>query len=133
MAVFLSIANEVIMDDFILVTGATGKTGLALVEQLNGADVDVRAATRSPYAAGQVRFEWQDRSTHRSALNGVTGVYLVAPTDANEHLPIMRPFLEDALEAGVQRFVLLSASILDRSEEHTSELQSLMRISYAVF
>lgn len=103
------------MDDFILVTGATGKTGLALVEQLNGADVDVRAATRSPYAAGQVRFEWQDRSTHRSALNGVTGVYLVAPTDANEHLPIMRPFLEDALEAGVQRFVLLSASILDET------------------
>src|SRR3546814_5462007 len=25
------------------------------------------------------------------------------------------------------------ASVLDRSEEHTSELQSLMRISYAVF
>src|SRR3546814_9048261 len=27
----------------------------------------------------------------------------------------------------------LAQSILDRSEEHTSELQSLMRISYAVF
>src|SRR3546814_12234223 len=26
-----------------------------------------------------------------------------------------------------------SSSVLDRSEEHTSELQSLMRISYAVF
>src|SRR3546814_1774156 len=28
---------------------------------------------------------------------------------------------------------LLKRSILERSEEHTSELQSLMRISYAVF
>src|SRR3546814_8792021 len=28
---------------------------------------------------------------------------------------------------------LLKAAIRDRSEEHTSELQSLMRISYAVF
>src|SRR3546814_9994389 len=28
---------------------------------------------------------------------------------------------------------LLEADVLDRSEEHTSELQSLMRISYAVF
>src|SRR3546814_3183746 len=27
----------------------------------------------------------------------------------------------------------LGASVLERSEEHTSELQSLMRISYAVF
>src|SRR3546814_8801900 len=30
-------------------------------------------------------------------------------------------------------FNAVSALILDRSEEHTSELQSLMRISYAVF
>src|SRR3546814_5978095 len=29
--------------------------------------------------------------------------------------------------------VVLSFVVLDRSEEHTSELQSLMRISYAVF
>src|SRR3546814_6080840 len=28
---------------------------------------------------------------------------------------------------------LVVADVLDRSEEHTSELQSLMRISYAVF
>src|SRR3546814_3541574 len=29
--------------------------------------------------------------------------------------------------------IFVLASIIDRSEEHTSELQSLMRISYAVF
>src|SRR3546814_7026980 len=31
------------------------------------------------------------------------------------------------------RFSLSVTNLLDRSEEHTSELQSLMRISYAVF
>src|SRR3546814_6652784 len=35
-------------------------------------------------------------------------------------------FLAEALETH-------SGTVLDRSEEHTSELQSLMRISYAVF
>src|SRR3546814_5279072 len=31
------------------------------------------------------------------------------------------------------RFALTTETLLSRSEEHTSELQSLMRISYAVF
>src|SRR3546814_3256581 len=34
---------------------------------------------------------------------------------------------------GTQLVVEITESITDRSEEHTSELQSLMRISYAVF
>src|SRR3546814_4246628 len=32
-----------------------------------------------------------------------------------------------------QRFVVVARPAAERSEEHTSELQSLMRISYAVF
>src|SRR3546814_2286144 len=32
-----------------------------------------------------------------------------------------------------RRKLILATSIAERSEEHTSELQSLMRISYAVF
>src|SRR3546814_9263412 len=38
-----------------------------------------------------------------------------------------------ASEPASIRFTLRPAARLDRSEEHTSELQSLMRISYAVF
>src|SRR3546814_9380028 len=38
-----------------------------------------------------------------------------------------------ALELGVLVFVVVVVGGLGRSEEHTSELQSLMRISYAVF
>src|SRR3546814_1913938 len=33
----------------------------------------------------------------------------------------------------IQRTVSPAATVISRSEEHTSELQSLMRISYAVF
>src|SRR3546814_8391223 len=39
-----------------------------------------------------------------------------------------------AAPAGIEARVMQDATeVLDRSEEHTSELQSLMRISYAVF
>src|SRR3546814_6083146 len=38
-----------------------------------------------------------------------------------------------AADIVAKRSVRLGATTIDRSEEHTSELQSLMRISYAVF
>src|SRR3546814_1755591 len=41
--------------------------------------------------------------------------------------------LGDAVEVQVLEANGLTASAISRSEEHTSELQSLMRISYAVF
>src|SRR3546814_4862668 len=36
-------------------------------------------------------------------------------------------------DLGTEEYREVKISIVDRSEEHTSELQSLMRISYAVF
>src|SRR3546814_7354400 len=56
---------------------------------------------------------------------------LAGPTKAADRGDeVLRPFAgnldaEEELECGVY--------VVDRSEEHTSELQSLMRISYAVF
>src|SRR3546814_5597447 len=54
---------------------------------------------------------------------------------------LVQPDERDAVEAGVRRSALLLSERPERlhrrpacrSEEHTSELQSLMRISYAVF
>src|SRR3546814_9445127 len=44
----------------------------------------------------------------------------------------LRNFIEEA--AGISKYKEMpAASSMKRSEEHTSELQSLMRISYAVF
>src|SRR3546814_1819782 len=48
----------------------------------------------------------------------------------NESDMILRPDLSSAV---MDPFCNLPQLILFRSEEHTSELQSLMRISYAVF
>src|SRR3546814_9026281 len=51
--------------------------------------------------------------------------------------PFVEPVFPDNERGGVFCHVCLissaSACIIKRSEEHTSELQSLMRISYAVF
>src|SRR3546814_3901452 len=45
----------------------------------------------------------------------------------------MCPYVPAGLAHGDQQTWRLSAAICARSEEHTSELQSLMRNSYAVF
>jgi uncharacterized protein YbjT (DUF2867 family) len=99
------------MIDRILVTGATGKTGSSLVHQLRRAGVAVQAGTRSPKAKGDVAFDWRDPATFDAALDGVTAVYLVAPTDTDAPLGPMTPFLE---RAASRRLVLLSASSLPR-------------------
>src|SRR3546814_3741987 len=48
-------------------------------------------------------------------------------------LPDLRPDPFDGIGWRVQQFLVPGHDVAGRSEEHTSELQSLMRISYAVF
>lgn len=97
----------------ILVTGGTGKTGSRVAEQLWANWVVPRIGTRNPKDEGSVRFDWKDPSTFAAAFENVGAVYLVAPTDTVDSLQAMQPGLEAALEAGVKRFVLLSASSLE--------------------
>ena len=101
------------MRDQILITGGTGKTGSRLAQQLRERGVRFRVASRSPQGAGSMRFDWRDVTTFAPTLEDVRAVYLVAPTDTTEPLEAMQPFLETALTAGIERFVLLSASILE--------------------
>ncbi|MFW2853583.1 NmrA family NAD(P)-binding protein [Sphingomonas sp. TX0543] len=100
------------MRDRILVTGGTGTTGRSVAEQLVAGGAEARIATRRPSAPDQVRFDWEDTTTYGPALDGVSSVYLVAPTDRTEHLPVMLPFLEQAVAQATGRLVLLSASSL---------------------
>src|SRR3546814_7679063 len=68
-------------------------------------------------------FEGFDRSLEEASLDLGEGP---AATFFRVTLPIVAP--------GILSSLLITFTIsLDRSEEHTSELQSLMRISYAVF
>src|SRR3546814_7227701 len=54
----------------------------------------------------------------------------VAPADEEAESAEEAP---DGLTPGTELAAVHSAPVWQRSEEHTSELQSLMRISYAVF
>src|SRR3546814_3729108 len=60
----------------------------------------------------------------------LTGRRMLAPTVA--HLSFVRDD-RPPLDFIPGQFVQVHLEYADRSEEHTSELQSLMRISYAVF
>src|SRR3546814_1718789 len=71
-----------------------------------------------------------------SALSGVTNeLQAIANGDAVEArcAALVERHRAFAVELGVDPAIPPVAERLQRSEEHTSELQSLMRISYAVF
>ncbi|MGW0581366.1 NmrA family NAD(P)-binding protein [Streptomyces sp. NPDC002920] len=92
-------------NETILVTGATGKTGRRVVRRLRDKAVPVRAAARS----GEVRFDWNDRGTWKSALDGVAGVYVVAPHLGDpQAADDIAALAHDAAAAGVRRAVLVS-------------------------
>lgn len=85
----------------VLVIGATGKTGRRVVEGLQAAGQAVRSASRS----SSTRFDWDDSSTWGPALAGARASYIVPP-----EVPVdMALFVRLAEEAGVERFVMLSA------------------------
>lgn len=100
----------------VLVTGGTGKTGGRITARLGELGVPVRTASRAKEAASggmdHVRFDWEDPSTHEAALDGVSGVYLVAPSMRDDPESLMLPFVARALARGVRRFVLLGSSAI---------------------
>src|SRR3546814_2560884 len=63
------------------------------------------------------------------------------PCDFSKNLAVVerKPTAIHRISAAILQFlnynrqIIASGNVLSRSEEHTSELQSLMRISYAVF
>ncbi|WP_063673499.1 ergot alkaloid biosynthesis protein [Dyella thiooxydans] len=101
------------MAERILVTGGTGKTGARVAAALARTGRDVCIGTRHPVGKNDRRLDWSDAET-AAAFEGCTAAYLVAPTDSVDHLAHMRPHLERAIDRGTRRFVLLSASSLER-------------------
>ncbi|WP_434449065.1 NmrA family NAD(P)-binding protein [Lentzea sp. E54] len=96
------------MTQEILVLGATGKTGRRVVPALEAAGVKVRGASRS------TGFDWNDESTWKPFLHGVTAAYVIAP----ENPAAAAPFADLAAASGVRRLVLLSGRGLDQTPEH---------------
>lgn len=114
----------------ILITGATGKTGAAIARTLIAQGWPVRLASRAgrPAAGAEtVRFDWNDAATFGPAVEGVERLYLLAPIGDNSPLPTVAPFIETALSAGVQRFVLLSSSLLNEGGPAMGQIHAHLR------
>ncbi|GAA5038259.1 uncharacterized protein YbjT (DUF2867 family) [Thermocatellispora tengchongensis] len=111
----------------VLVIGATGTTGSRLTAFLREHGVPARPATRTPRHAGQVRFDWSDPGTHAPALRGVSAVYLIAPVAVADPVPLVEPFLEEAVRQGVRRVVLLSSSAVPEGAPGLGALHRLVR------
>lgn len=113
----------------ILVLGATGNTGSALVQLLEASGSPVRTASRGESAGSpdHVRFAWDDPRTHGPAVAGVERLYLVAPVGVADPLPLVEPFLAEALAAGLQRVVLLSSSAVNSGDPGLGQIDALVR------
>src|SRR3546814_3658661 len=86
--------------------------------------------TSSGEIAVTVRIDVRSRSVERSTVMKVELPDPLVLVEVLEGHDLGRNFCTDVLDASA---VPRSIERANRSEEHTSELQSLMRISYAVF
>lgn len=113
----------------ILVLGATGKTGSALAQLLKARGAPLRTAARGALAGSpdHVRFDWSDPRTHGPAVAGVERLYLVAPVGKADPLPLVEPFLAEALAAGLRRVVLLSSSAVNPGDPGLGQIDALVR------
>jgi uncharacterized protein YbjT (DUF2867 family) len=89
-----------------LVLGGTGKTGTRVANRLTRLGLPVRTAARH---GADVRFDWDDPTTHRNAVEGADRVYLIAPVMRTRFAPQVSAFLDLAEAAGVRHITYLSA------------------------
>ncbi|WP_299575937.1 NmrA family NAD(P)-binding protein [uncultured Williamsia sp.] len=106
----------------VAVIGATGTVGSRLTRQLHGRGVPVRAASRS----GTHHFDWTDDATFRPLVEGASAVYLLPPVGSAAPADPMGRLVRVALESGVRRFVLQSASVIDRGDPGLGEVHDLI-------
>jgi uncharacterized protein YbjT (DUF2867 family) len=99
----------------ILVTGSTGKVGLALIDALSAAGAPFKALAHSDASAQSlaakgvqaVRGDLGDRVAYRAALGGVDRLFLLSSAPHGSELEL--PAIQDAKAAGVRHVVKLSA------------------------
>ncbi|WP_020672442.1 NmrA family NAD(P)-binding protein [Amycolatopsis nigrescens] len=99
------------MTPTVLVTGATGTVGSALVTALQARDVTVRAMTRNPGhsvpGVETVVADLRDPGSVAAALKGVDAAFLNSPS-APDAATLQIQFADLARDAGLDRLVLLS-------------------------
>ncbi|KAK0437310.1 hypothetical protein EV421DRAFT_1975225 [Armillaria borealis] len=102
----------------ILLTGGTGRTATRIARLLRDANQPVLLTYRNgvvPKPFKGVKFDWYDASTFEGVFTAdpnIDRIYLVAPAATSEVFPLMKPFIDLAVQKGVRRFVLLSATTM---------------------
>jgi len=106
----------------VLVTGATGNVGSAVVTQLLARDLPVRTAARRAGAAGDtggradsVVLDLTQPATFAAALAGVGRVFLVRPPAIARVGPTINAFVDAAADAGVEHIVFSSVAGAERN------------------
>ncbi len=109
------------MTQRILVTGASGVLGRAVVNQLVAAGFAVRQGVRDLKKAQTgveaVRFDYDDAATIKPALDGVQGLYLIAPPLDPTAPAKLKPAIEAAKQAAVSHVVFISAFGVNHNEQ----------------
>lgn len=104
----------------VLVTGATGNVGSAVLSELLAAGVPVRAAVR-PGGRGvpgvaSVELDFTDAATWATAFKGIQTMFLVRPPAVGNVKRDLLPALETARTAGVKHVVFLSLQGAERNK-----------------
>ena len=109
------------MSDKVLITGATGTLGKAVVEAVRGAGFAVLQAVRdtakvTPQAEA-IRLDYAEQSTIEPALDGVTALVLMAPPLDGRAPELLKPVLAAAKAASVKQIVFISAYGVNHNEQ----------------
>lgn len=116
----------------ILLTGGTGKTAIRLARLLQAANKRTILASRkgdapAPFTA--VKFDWHDPATFENPFAvdpKIESVYLISPAGAADVFAPMKPFIDLAVQKGVKRFVLLSASSIEPGGQATGKVHEYL-------
>ncbi|KAJ3510097.1 hypothetical protein NLJ89_g4861 [Agrocybe chaxingu] len=98
-----------------LITGGTGKTGIRLARLIHAAGHPVLLTSRKGVAPDPFKV----------ADGNIDKVYLVAPV-VLDILPVVKPFIELAISKGVKKFVLLSASQMDKGSIYVGKIHEYL-------
>ena len=104
----------------VLITGATGVLGKAIVKSAIDAGLEVRQAVRNPAnanpKAGAVQFDYAKPSTILPGLEGMAAVVLIAPPLEASAPALLGPVVTAAKQANVRHIVLISAFGVNHNE-----------------
>lgn len=111
-------------NDIIGVVGATGKTGIRVINQLQHLGYATRGLSRSATDDNNCTFDWTDKSTWKAALEGLHSVYvtyfpdLAVPSAEDD----IRAFVDLAKACAIKHIVLLSG----RGEEGAQRAEEVV-------